>query len=344
MAGYTSTSSGTSIASNTSHQPIFGGGYDAFLSKFNSSGQRIWGTYYGGTGNDYGNGCATDINGNPFLVGYTGSSTGTVIASPGSHQSVFGGGSNDAFLTKFDKFGVRQWGTYYGGSSTEIGYACSTNTKNIIYLTGNTNSTGGTDIATIGSHQTTYGTGLTDGFFVQFYDCSIPDAPTNASPISNLTICANNTTTLFANGTGTINWFATPTSTNILSVGGTFITPTLGVGTYSYYSEAQTCTNSITRTEIVVTAEICTNLNSYVLPENSIEIYPNPNSGSFYIKSNKSVCLTIENELGQILESISLTSNNHYQFTDFLLKNGVYFIRGCKGFNIGTKKIIVLKE
>ena len=75
------------------------GSYDAFLVKFNSSGVRQWGTYYGGTGYDEGASCATDMSGNVYLAGYTQSTTG--IATTGAHQTTYGG-SSDAFLVKFD--------------------------------------------------------------------------------------------------------------------------------------------------------------------------------------------------------------------------------------------------
>jgi len=74
---------------------------------------RLWGTYYGGSGGDWGNSVAVDGSGNVYLAGYTQSSD--AIATSGAHQSTFGG-NIDAFLVKFNSSGIRQWGTYYGGS------------------------------------------------------------------------------------------------------------------------------------------------------------------------------------------------------------------------------------
>ncbi|HPO64285.1 MAG TPA: SBBP repeat-containing protein, partial [Candidatus Kapabacteria bacterium] len=48
------------IATTGTHQSTFGGSVDAFLVKFNSSGVRQWGTYYGGNVADYGNSAITD--------------------------------------------------------------------------------------------------------------------------------------------------------------------------------------------------------------------------------------------------------------------------------------------
>ncbi|MDA7744752.1 SBBP repeat-containing protein, partial [bacterium] len=152
----------TGIATTGAHQTTYGGYRAAFLVKFNSSGVRQWGTYYGGTGEEYGNSCATDASGNVYLSGYTTSTTG--IATTGAHQATYGS-SGDAFLVKFNSSGVRQWGTYYGGTSYDYGYSCATDGSGNVYLAGASPST--TGIATTGAHQTTFG-GYRDAFLVKF--------------------------------------------------------------------------------------------------------------------------------------------------------------------------------
>lgn len=169
LVGQTDSNTGTLIATIGSHQSTYGGGtLDAFLVKFNNAGQRQWATYYGGTGDERGYCCATDTFGNVYLAGETGSNTGTIVASPGSHQSIYGGGFNDAFLVKFDSTGKRQWGTYYGDVNSDYGQSCFTDIKGNIYLSGYTSSNTGTAIATIGSHQSTYGGGTYDSYLVKF--------------------------------------------------------------------------------------------------------------------------------------------------------------------------------
>ena len=186
MAGQTDTPSGTSIATLGSHQSNYGGGvsgtYDAFLVKFNSAGIRQWGTYYGGTGEERGESCATDTSGNIFMAGYAGYiplasgtviATGTIIATSGSHQYAFGtpplSGGSDAFLVKFNSAGIRQWGTYYGGVGGDAGNSCATDASGNVFMAGVAADSGtNTIIATNGSHQSAFGGGTEDGFLVKF--------------------------------------------------------------------------------------------------------------------------------------------------------------------------------
>jgi uncharacterized repeat protein (TIGR01451 family) len=164
MSGYTSSLMG--IASG-GHQNILGGGTDAYLVKFNSSGVRLWGTYYGGSNGEEGRGINCDTYGNVYLAGLTASTSG--IAA-GGHQNIFGGGQSDAFLVKFNSSGVRQWGSYYGGSGFDGASNPTCDLNGNVYLSGGTASTNG--IAS-GGHQNTFGGGNRDAFLVKFNNSGV---------------------------------------------------------------------------------------------------------------------------------------------------------------------------
>ena len=166
-----STNSSNAIASSGTHLIIFKGINDAFLTKFNSFGARIWGTYYGGSDDDFGAECSLDSFGNIYLCGGTKSLTG--IATVASYQPVYGGNDffgnafpGDAFLVKFNSFGVRIWSTYFGGTGFDYSWSCSTDLSDNIYMSGTTSSS--TSIATIDSHQESFAAGVEDGFLVKF--------------------------------------------------------------------------------------------------------------------------------------------------------------------------------
>ena len=172
IVGLTNSTSG--IATAGAHQTVMSGSGDAFLVKFNSSGVKQWGTYFGGassgaSGMEKGLSCATDALGNVYMVGQTPSTSG--IATTGAHQTIYGGGSCDAFLVKFNSSGVMQWGTYYGGAGVDIGYSCATDATGNVYLAGDTQQEflpASSGMTTIGAHQSAYGGGYSDGFLVKF--------------------------------------------------------------------------------------------------------------------------------------------------------------------------------
>jgi len=186
------TSSTTGIATSGAHQEILAGNSDAFVVKFNSAGVRQWGTYYGGSYSESGDGITCDVNGNVYVTGYTSSTTG--IASSGAHQEILAG-SGDAFIVKFNSNGVRQWGTYYGGSSQEVVRGISCDASGNICVTGYTSST--TGIASSGAYQVTYGGGYYDAFVARFSTCDI--YPANAGLISGPTsVCQYQNSVIFS--------------------------------------------------------------------------------------------------------------------------------------------------
>jgi hypothetical protein len=146
VSGYTNSTN--NVATLGSHQPSLGGGYDAFLVKFNTNGVRQWGTYYGGISNDHGYALCSDTAGNVYLSGATESSSN--IATVGSHQEIIGG-SRDAFLVKFNTNGVRQWGNYIGGNGYDYVMGSCNDGLGNVYVTGYTTSTN--NIATVGGFQ-----------------------------------------------------------------------------------------------------------------------------------------------------------------------------------------------
>jgi hypothetical protein len=156
------TYSSSAIASSGAYQTTNGGGSDAYLAKFNSSGAFKWATYFGGTGTENGNAVKTDASGNIIMIGNTNSST--KIATSGAFQTTLGG-KNDVFVAKFNTSGALQWSTYFGGSEADNGYSVTTDASNNIYLAGYTKSTSG--IATSGAYQTT-NAGGNDVFISKF--------------------------------------------------------------------------------------------------------------------------------------------------------------------------------
>jgi hypothetical protein len=156
------TSSSTGLATTGAFQTSSGGNFDAYLAKFNSTGNLTWGTYFGGSGFESSLGISIDGSGNAFISGYSTSSSG--IASSGAYQTSYGG-NYDAFLSKFSNTGSLLWATYFGGSNSDYAYGVSTDTFGNVFILGGTLST--TGIATTGAYKTS-NTGNYDVFVAKF--------------------------------------------------------------------------------------------------------------------------------------------------------------------------------
>ena len=171
IVGNTTSTSGIAStgAAQTANAGPTGGGFstgDAFLTKFDNNGNRIWGTYKGGCGNEQGFGVYVNSSYQVFITGSSatgigGGCTGQSIASVTAYHTTTGGGTfyGDAFLAKYDTSGSLGWCTYYGGASDDIAYGVVSDAAgNNIYITGNTSSSP-TGIATSGAYKGTYGGG-----------------------------------------------------------------------------------------------------------------------------------------------------------------------------------------
>jgi hypothetical protein len=169
LAGITYSTSG--IATAGAYQTVFGGGlYDSFVAKFNSTGSSLtWGTYYGGSGRDEALGLCVDVATNVFVCGRTFSTT--AIATAGSWQTVFAGGTYDTFIGMFTPSGSSLvWGTYYGGTGADHATCMMVDGLGNIFLTGYTFSS--TSIATAGAWRTA-SSGSADVFVAEFSNAAV---------------------------------------------------------------------------------------------------------------------------------------------------------------------------
>jgi len=163
IAGYTDATSGSVMTSAGAFQTTPGGSYDAFLAKFDNSGNRLWGTFYGDSGDDLFNYCSTDAAGNVFACGLTDSPSG--IATAGAFQTSLGG-SYDALAVKFNSAGARQWASYYGGNGDDNAYMSACDPSGNFLFAGDTDSPNG--LGSAGAHQANNGGGTMDAFVASF--------------------------------------------------------------------------------------------------------------------------------------------------------------------------------
>ena len=163
------TAKNSSYATTGSHQtsipPSAYFTLNGIIEKFDSNGNRIWGTYYGGQDFNDITGIKIDTQNNILITGVTQAQTN--ISTTGSYKPNLTGYS-DAFLVKFNNLGVRIWGTYFGGENTDNATAIALDENNNIYITGGTTSK--TNISINNNFQTQLNdtSSNVDGFLTKF--------------------------------------------------------------------------------------------------------------------------------------------------------------------------------
>lgn len=127
-------------------QPNSGGGIDAFLMKYNSSGYLEWSTLFGGSGDDFGIGVTCGTNDMVLMALSTTSPNlklqkfGSGFLQPGFY------GVQDGFIAGFQIGSTSdiklQWATYFGGTDRDAISGIVMDDQNKIYACGSTSSTG----------------------------------------------------------------------------------------------------------------------------------------------------------------------------------------------------------
>ncbi|WP_395046157.1 T9SS type B sorting domain-containing protein [Flavobacterium sp.] len=120
------------LPTTNAHQTYLSGQSDAFLAKFDTNGNRLFGTYYGGNGNVEGF-TKIQISNDDFLYAMGNQSSTANIATPGSYQDT--SNNTGGMIIKFDLNGNRIWGSYICDNSMLKNASINNNS---IYITGTT--------------------------------------------------------------------------------------------------------------------------------------------------------------------------------------------------------------
>jgi hypothetical protein len=108
------------------------GGLDAYISKLNSSGVKQWTKIIGGSGDDFVYDITIDSSSNLYIVGSSSS-------NPFYGQAK--NGHDDAFISKYDLNGNRQWIKLIGGAGWDEGNIITIdNSSSYFYIGGTTSS------------------------------------------------------------------------------------------------------------------------------------------------------------------------------------------------------------
>lgn len=306
------TLSASAIASAGAWQPSLGGSGDAFLVKFDAAGTRLWGTYYGGTGQDWTDAVISDASGDVYVAGRTWSTS--AIASAGAYQPAYGG-SGDAFLAKFNSTGSSLWGTYYGNTGGDFGNSLTIDPSGNVYLAGFTGSTSG--MATAGAYQTTHG-GINDAFLAQFTPAGSRTWGTYYGGTAS-----DQAFSLTSDATGVYMTGLTSSATAISSAGA-FATAYAG-GAYDGFIVKFSYSGPTTFTD-------CN-----FLPANTFSVYPNPATDILYINVPVENTVALLNLQGQVL----MTERNTNTINVASLPAGIYLLRVTSESGVMVERVMV---
>jgi hypothetical protein len=122
VTGYSTATWGSPVLS-------FGGGFETFVAKLDSTGTLIWNTFLG-PGFSIGRALALDVISNVYLTGHTDRTWGSPIRA-------FIGGPFDAFAAKLDANGNLIWNTFLGGSGADYGNSVAADISGNVIVGGN---------------------------------------------------------------------------------------------------------------------------------------------------------------------------------------------------------------
>ncbi|MCX7745177.1 MAG: SBBP repeat-containing protein [Flavobacteriales bacterium] len=301
VTGYTS-SNNFDVTSNA-FQTIKSGLSDIFVTKLNANGSGLsYSTFLGGLNDESGYSIVVDASGNAYVTGFTISDDYDIVA--GAFQSL-NNGSFEAFVTKLNSNGTGLiFSTYLGGSALDRGHSIQLDGIGNIYITGETESTD-FDV-TIGAFQTSLA-GYADVFVTKLN--ATGNELLYSSYIGGSTdIDLGND--LYVNSNGAVLITGETLSTNFP------VTSSIYQGNSELGGDGFICKFDLS-SFIGIENEPMQNI--------TIQIYPNPNYGTFTIQSEKGGVFELLDINGRVIKTYIITNTLHT--VEEHLPKGMYFVR-----------------
>ncbi len=144
------------------------GNYDAVIMRMDTTGNRVWATFFGGSAYDVAYHGA--IYGDKIYVAGASGSANLPVDTAGWQPA--NAGSYDSWLLKLDSSGQQIWSTFFGSNGGDFAYDVDVDNAGNIYMGGATSSQNLPLTATTG-WQTTHG-GALDAWIARFNSSGIP--------------------------------------------------------------------------------------------------------------------------------------------------------------------------
>jgi len=161
---------------------------------------------------------------------------------------------------------------------------------------------------------------------------AVKPSPTLVLVSDSSSICEGNSVSITVTGAATYSWSTSDTSATIS------VSPNVNTTYVVTGFNSDGCADTASHFVLV---DPCTGISVTNKKEIFIQIYPNPNSGSFYIVGQPDLKLNITNNLGQVVKTFVTTGNDPQLIDANELSNGIYFISGKINNKAITQKIII---
>lgn len=163
--------------------------------------------------------------------------------------------------------------------------------------------------------------------------------PTVTTSIKKAVLCVKETNTLTAGGASTYVWSS---GSGTLTGASITVSPNV-VGVFIYTVTGTNSFGCSANSTLQMTVNKCTGIEDYSKQETKVNIYPNPTAAAFTIQSERTLELTICNELGQLLRKVKLEESNAYTMSIDGLAPGVYVVSSTDT-SFGIKQKIVITK